>query len=97
MPTLQIEHAITDFATWKAAFDRDPIDRRGLGVRRHRVSRPLDDPSRILVDLEFDTTAEAQAAHLALRRLWGSGAAAPALVGAPSVRLVEAVEDHHYD
>jgi hypothetical protein len=44
MPTLQLEHAIKDFAMWKAAFDRDPSDRRGLGVRRQRVLRPLDDP-----------------------------------------------------
>jgi hypothetical protein len=36
VPTLQFEHAIKDFAMWKAAFDRDPIDRRRLGVRRHR-------------------------------------------------------------
>jgi hypothetical protein len=48
MPTLQLEHAIKDFAMWKAAFDRDPIDRRGLGVRRHRVFRPLDDPNYVV-------------------------------------------------
>ena len=45
MPTLQFEHAIKHFSMWKAAFHRDPIDRRRLGVRRHRVYRPLDDPN----------------------------------------------------
>jgi hypothetical protein len=96
MPTLQLEHAIKDFAMWKAAFDRDPIDRRGLGVRRHRVCRPLDDPNYIVVELEFDTTADAEACGAALRELWRSRHAAPALIGAPRVRIVEAVEDHAY-
>jgi hypothetical protein len=96
MPTLQLEHAIKDFAMWKAAFDRDPIDRRGLGVRRHRVLRPLDDPDYVLVELEFDTTSAAQACSAALSELWGSPQAAPALIGAPRVRIVESVEDHQY-
>jgi hypothetical protein len=96
MPTVQFEHAIRDFAMWKAAFDRDPIDRRGLGVRRHRVDRPLDDPNYVIGELEFDTTAEAQACGVALRDLWSSAAAAPALVGAPQLRIVETVEDHSY-
>ncbi len=96
MPTLQLEHAIKDFAMWKAAFDRDPIDRRGLGVRRHRVFRPLDDPNYVVVELEFDTTTDARACGVALRELWTSRQAAPALTGAPRVRIVEAVEDHQY-
>jgi hypothetical protein len=96
MPTLQLEHAIRDFALWKAAFDRDPIDRRGLGVRRHRVCRPLDDPNYVVVELDFDTTADAEACGAALRELWRSPRAAPALIGAPRVRIVEAVEDHAY-
>ena len=68
----------------------------GLGVRRHRVFRPLDDPKYVVVELEFDTTAEADACGVALRGLWSSREAAPALVGAPRVRMVEAVEDHQY-
>jgi hypothetical protein len=96
MPTLQLEHAVKDFALWKAAFDRDPIDRRALGVRRHRVLRPLDDPNYVVVELEFDTTAEAQTCAVALRELWSSRQAAPALIGAPCVRIVDAVEDRDY-
>lgn len=96
MPTVQFEHAIKDFAMWKAAFDRDPIGRQALGVRRHRVGRPIDDPNYVLGELEFDTPGEAQAGAAALRELWGSPAAAPALIGAPRVRIVETVEDHAY-
>lgn len=96
MHTLQFEHAIKDYAMWKAAFDRDPIDRRGLGVRRHRVYRPLDDVNYIVGELEFDTLAEAQTCSDALRVLWESRLAAPALAGAPRVRIVETVDDHDY-
>ncbi len=96
MPTLQFEHAIKDFEMWKAAFDRDPIDRPGLGVRRHRIYRPLDDPNYVIGELEFDTAAEAQACAGALHELWKSRQAAPALLGAPQARIVETTEDLSY-
>jgi hypothetical protein len=92
MPTLQLEHAIKDFEMWKAAFDRDPIDRHGMGVRRHRVFRPVDDPQYVVVD----TTVEAEACRDALGRLWSSSEAAPALIGSARVRIVERVEDQAY-
>ena len=96
MPVIQLEHSVKDFELWKAAFDRDPIDRRGLGVRRHRVLRPLDDPHYVVVELDFDTTEQAEACRVALGRLWASRADAPALLGAPQVRIVEAVEELAY-
>jgi hypothetical protein len=96
VPILQFEHAIKDFAMWKAAFDRDPINRRGLGVRRHRVLRPLDDPNYVVGELEFETSADAEACRDALRKLWNSRQAAPALAGAPRVRIVEMVESQDY-
>lgn len=43
MFTLQIEHSIKDFDTWKAAFDRDPVNRAASGVVSHRIGRPVDD------------------------------------------------------
>ncbi len=92
MPLLQLEH----FKMWKTAFDRDPIDREDLGVRRHRVLRPVDDAEYVLVELEFDSAEEARACGAALRELWSSRTAAPALAGAPRVRIVEAVEDIEY-
>lgn len=96
MPVLQFEHGIKDFAMWKAAFDRDPIDRRGLGVQRHRVYRPLEDPNYVVGELEFDTPAQAHAAREALHALWGSPHAAPALAGTPRVRIVETVDEQRY-
>jgi hypothetical protein len=96
LPILQLEHAITDFDVWKKAFDSDPVRRKEGGVRRYRVLRPVDDPNYIKVDLEFDTSSEAEAFRAALEDLWGSGRAAPALVGSPKTRIVEAVQSEEY-
>jgi hypothetical protein len=96
MPIVQIEHPVRDYETWKAAFDRDPIDRQASGVRRYRIFRPIDDPLYITVDLEFDSLSEAEACEAALQALWRSPQAAPALGGTPRARIVEAVEAHEY-
>lgn len=90
MPTLQIEHSISDFATWKAAFDRFADARERSGVRQQRVQRRVDDPCYLVIDLEFDTTPEAQSFLGFLQaNVWCSGTNAPALVGTPHARILE--------
>lgn len=61
MPTLHIEHPITDFATWKAAFDRFAPAREASGVLHHRIQRPIDDPRYIVIYLDFDTDTDTDA------------------------------------
>lgn len=92
MPIVRIEHGIHDFDTWKAAFDRDPAGRKRSGVRRYQVLRPVDDPAYIMIDLDFDTKAEAESFLEVMHKVWGSPQAAPALAGSPQTRIVEAVE-----
>ncbi len=92
MPTLHIENQIRDFDTWKAAFDRDPAGRKRGGVRRYRVSRPVDDPNYVVIDLDFDSLGEAEAFLAAMRDVWKSPQAAPALIGSPQTRIFEVVE-----
>ena len=42
-------------------------DRQGaLGVRRYRIMRTTDDPSHVMIDLEFDSLGEAEAVKAAL-------------------------------
>jgi hypothetical protein len=73
MHILRIEHQIRDFDSWKAAFDSDPVGRQQSGVRRHRVLRPIDDPNYVMIDLDFDSSSEAEAFLAALRRnVWSS-------------------------
>ena len=95
MPILQIEHPIRNFDAWKVAFDSDPVGREQGGVRRYRVLRPIDDPNYVMVDLEFDSSSEAEAVGAALRDLWRR-VEVEGLIGSPRARIVEAVESKEY-
>jgi hypothetical protein len=90
VPTLHIEHPITDFETWNAAFTRVADVRREAGVRAQRVQRPVDDPRYIVVDLDFDTVGEAEAFLGFLNtKVWAIPENAPALVGTPTTMILE--------
>jgi len=92
MPTLQIQHPITDFDTWAAAFNRFADARRDAGVRAQRVRRPVDDPRYVVIDLDFDSTGEAVAFQRFLEtRVWGSPESSPALAGTPETMILEPV------
>jgi hypothetical protein len=90
MTTLHIQHRITDYASWRAAFDRFAPARADAGVRDHRVSRPVDDERFVLIDLDFDDAASATRFLGYLRDVvWAIPANSPALEGAPEARVVE--------
>ncbi|NUU32449.1 hypothetical protein [Arthrobacter sp. C9C5] len=90
MFTLQIEHKIKDYELWKEAFDRDPVNRAASGVTAPRISRPVDDPNYVVVELDFEQRAQAEALLAKLQAtVWNSPAAAPALQGAPATRIIE--------
>ncbi|RSS57017.1 hypothetical protein [Streptomyces sp. WAC01280] len=94
MITLHIEHPITDYTVWKAAFDRFAGARRDAGVLRHQVRRPVDDPAYVVVDLSFATADRAEGFLEFLRtRVWASPERAPALVGTPVTRVLAVEED----
>lgn len=93
MTTLHIEHAITDFPTWHAAFQRFQDARTRAGVLRHRIYQPVDDPQYVVINLDFNTRAEAQAMlGFLTTQVWPSPTNAPALLGAPTTRILEPAE-----
>ena len=110
MYILRIEHPVADYDAWKAAFDSDPIGRERSGVRRYRIRRPTDDPSHIMIDLEFDSLGEAEAVKAALGKVeFDSSSEAeaaraaledptspPDLTHGLRVRIMEAVETKEY-
>lgn len=90
MPIVRIEHPVPSFESWKRAFDADPADRRGAGVRRYRVLRARDDPNYVMIDLEFDSDPEAEAFIRSMERIWsGPG---KAVMQSPRARVAELVE-----
>jgi hypothetical protein len=93
MHILHIEHdASPDYDTWKQAFDSDPLGRQQSGVRRYWISRAVDDPNHVMVDLMFDAQEEADAFHASLRDMWQRGDSPMRNPRAQTVKTVEMKE-----
>lgn len=90
MVTLHIEHPITDYATWRAAFDGFAKARRAAGAIGDRVWRPVDDPCYIVIELDFESAERAEAFRTFLQtEVWTSSAASPGLDGEPKTSILE--------
>ena len=90
MITLLIEHPITDYGTWRAAFDAFAQARHGAGVIGERIARPVDDPCYIVVALDFESTARAAAfRHFLETQVWSSPTASPGLNSRPKTSILE--------
>lgn len=92
MHVLRIEHSVTTFEAWKEAFDGDPLGRERSGVRRYRILRGVDDPSFVMIDLEFDGAGEAEEFLARLGDLWDR----VDIMRDPSGRVAELVETREY-
>lgn len=93
MATLHIEHAIHDFDLWKTAFSRLADVRRQAGVVAHRVAQPVDDPHRIVIDLDFAGVEEAQRFLGFLQtQVWTSSDRSPALAGDIRTTILETAD-----
>lgn len=90
MVTLRIQHPVPAFDAWKRAFDADPVDRKGGGVRRYSIHRSVSDPNFVMIDLEFETVIEANAFLEKLSGLWSG--AAQAVMRNPQAWVVETMQ-----
>jgi hypothetical protein len=96
MATLHIEHAITDYPTWKSAFDRFADRRLAAGVKAQRIQQPADDPKYVVLQLDFDSPQQATAFRGFLEtQVWSTPANSPGLAGSP--RAVVLVEPMHVE
>jgi len=93
--TLQIEHRVRDYDAWKQAFDSDPVGRQAGGVRSYRISRLVDDPLHVVIELDFESISEAEAFGDRLRAMWANVGDRLGLEG-PTARIVEHVERVDY-
>jgi len=92
MATLHIQHPVTDFDTWTSAFQRFAGARHNAGVRAQRVQRPVDDPKYVVIDLDFDTAAEARSFQgFLIARVWADPENSPGLAGTPESMILEPV------
>jgi hypothetical protein len=90
MVTLRIQHSVPSLDAWQRAFDADPLDREGGGVRRYSIHRSVNDPSFVMIDLEFGSVGEADAFLERLQRLWSG--TAQAVMRNPQAWVVETIK-----
>ncbi len=89
MATLHIEHGISDFTTWKQAFDSFAERRVQAGVTAQRIHQPADDPQYIVLQLDFPTAEQAGGFKQFLEtRVWTTPDNSPALSGVPRARVL---------
>jgi hypothetical protein len=91
VPTLQIDHRVASFERWKEAFDAHPVGRAAGGVRTYPIARLADDPNHVVVELDFESVAQAEAFGAKHRRQWSSVGARLGLES-PTARVLETVE-----
>jgi hypothetical protein len=95
MHTLQVEHSVRDYETWKATFDSDPLGREQEGVIAYRVYQPLDDTGYVVIDLDFEDSIDAEGFRVALRELMAR-AEAEGLISESRVRILKQVDAQRY-
>jgi hypothetical protein len=92
MTTLHVENTVRDYDEWKSVFDKFDRFRADNQVRSYRVSRFADDPSKVHVDLEFDTRQDAEAFTLKLQQIWATPQSQAQLVAHNEPILLETLE-----
>ena len=88
MATLHIEHPISEITVWKGR----STDSQKRAPKRHpceKIQQPTDDDQYVVVDLDFDTVAEAERFRQFLHTVvWATPENSPALVGTPQARVL---------
>ena len=92
MITVSIDHPVHSFETWKATFDADPAGRARAGVVAYRISRALDEPLRLRIDLDFADEASARSFVTVLEGIWRGTRAQSLLAGRAQARLLGVIE-----
>lgn len=97
MTTLRVELQVRDYDMWRSAFEKDAGGRKRSGARRYRIFRPVDNDHEVMLDLDFDSAADAGAFLDTLRtKVWPSQEKAPAKVGEPETHILEMVDAREY-
>jgi hypothetical protein len=87
LPGIIVRHAVTDYATWKRAFDADGARRTAAGIVGHAVNRAPQDKNLVIVYLQAQSldTLRAFAGSPELKRVMHDAG----IVGAPAITFVQ--------
>jgi hypothetical protein len=96
MATLHIENTVRDFDEWKAVFDKFDRFRAEKNMRSYRLARQVDDPNKIVIDLDFDTVEDATQFRGALEQIWRTPQSQEQLVDHSAPQLYDVVEQRQF-
>jgi ribosomal protein L35AE/L33A len=91
MTTLHIENTVRDYASWQEAFDKFERFRADNNVLSYRICRQASDPNQVTVDLEFGSTADAEAFVPKLEQIWSTPQSQEQLVSHEGPEIMELV------
>jgi hypothetical protein len=92
MVTIDIRHKVSDFATWKSAFDSARDKRRAAGERSCRVYLTHGSKDDVLVSMDWESLERAQA-FLALPSLM-EGMKAAGVREMPKISILQPVDGY---
>ena len=97
MTTLHVENTVRDYDSWKAAFDKFDRFRQDQKVRAYRVSRSVEEPNQLAIDLDFDSVEDATAFRAGLVKIWKTPQSKEQLVSHATPQLLDVVEHRSFE
>jgi hypothetical protein len=64
VPYLLVRHKVTDFSTWKAAYDAHLPARQKAGLKQEHLLRSIDDPNEVILLFEAEDVRKNLVTHL---------------------------------
>jgi hypothetical protein len=93
MATLHVSNIVRNYDSWKDNFDKFERARKERGVRGYRIARGAEEPTRVIVDLDFDSTTRAEEFAEFLRGVMSSPQAKQELLEHDTPVILEVTED----
>jgi hypothetical protein len=94
MTVLAVQQTVADYTAWKAGYDNHGTSRKAHGALRDQVLQSAGDPKNLLVLIEFESMADAEAFvnDPSLKQAM----AAAGVLGAPDISLRERTDEVIY-
>jgi hypothetical protein len=96
MATLHIENTVRDYDAWKAAFDSYDQFRQNKGVLAYRISRRVGQADELVIDLDFETVAEAEQYIVALDKIWQTPKSGSVMVKHQRPQVLDLLEQRRH-
>ena len=97
MATLHVENTVRDFEEWKAVFDKFDRFRAEKRMRGYRMSRQVDDPNKVAIDLDFDSVEDATEFRGALEQIWQTPQSKQQMISHGTPTLYDVVEQRRVE